>query len=97
MKLPKHIKEKIKEVVRYEQLKRQTMQEITEWNPKLKEPVKALRDGWDWEMYFFGSPNEVSEERIGAVILTALTGKIHGVDYGLKTITLKELRKNESK
>ena len=103
MKLPKHIKEKIKEVVKHERLKKLAMQDITKWNPILEKPVEALREGWDWEMYFFGSPRQVHEKEIEALILTALTGKIHKVDYGkfrtsksdisLFTITLSELKK----
>ena len=95
--LPKFIKEKIKKIVEYEELKKETMREITEWNLILKKPVKGLREGWEWDMYFRGSPNQINEKEIEAVILTALTGEIHTVDYGLKTITLKELReKNDT-
>ncbi len=100
MKLPKHIKEKIKEIVQLEREKLSVMQEITEWKPKLlgiESPVKALSEGWDWEMYFRGSPRVINEKEIEAVLLTALTGQIHKVDYGHKTITLSELRKQNEK
>ncbi len=96
MKLPNHIKEKIKKVVEYERLKKLTMQEITEWKPELKKPVMALEEGWDWEMYFYGSPKIVNEKEIEAVILSALTGKLFEVRYNEKTITLKEMREKDA-
>ncbi len=70
------------------------MEEITEWNNILEEPILALDEGWDWRMYFRGSPRLISEKEIEAVILTAISGKVYEVEYNLKEITLKELKEN---
>ncbi len=98
MKLPKGIKDKIKKVVEYERLKLLTMQEITEWNPKLKEPIIVMDEGWDWEMYFRGSLFPVHKEYITSTILSAITGKRVEPRFSKqKTITLSELRKKYAK
>ena len=101
MELPKEIKHKIKKIVSLEHEKRYLMREISEWRPDKLDmvPVEALRDGWDWEMYFRGSPREINEKEIEAVILTALTGEIHRPNYApVKSISLNELMKqNETK
>ena len=97
MKLPKRILNKITKIVNCEREKNRLMQDINEWNPNLNEPVHALSEGWDWQMYFRSSIREINSKEIEAVILTALTGKIHKVDYGKqKTITISELMKQKS-
>lgn len=96
MELPKHIKDKIRSIVKHDNYIIGLINDINKWNPELDKPIKVLKEHWQWDLYFRGTYKKISQKEIESIILTALTGKLVEVEYPKqKTITLDEIRKNE--